>query len=911
MIELYVNNRLCDVGRDFGVRLNRQLLNPGELNTKDAQYSYSITLPPTSNNHAIFNYANIEETKDKFNREYRAELIINSVRVFVGLFRLSEVTRDKYKGNLYIPATKSIKDIFGELKLNENPEYRIEFKDFAEYISYYNTLAATGPQMAIFPYTLYGVLPKVPVSRETDEYRPRDVWDDSVRMGMQDLAPSINPLLMLKHIFRSQGYNLVGTAFDDERLARLYMSYKNAPDYIQPWNYGYHGKIHLKGEWSNISNRRANEPQLERGVFETYQDDGAELYACDLFDCNNTVITEKDDPGGNVLYSEVTDTDNRTWARTQIMIPATGYYKIQLSVSTQLINAPIIAAPDPVTGIRFVGALGPKSGYNYMRSAVKLLRDRKKGDLGVSSSRMDGVLYKDNLPQNNQYNAENTPKYMPKYHGPGAGSIVFVDLAQNENHLAGFQCGKRNNDDVIPNPTGDYIFDDNTAKITAAKPAVSWDKSRTGDTRNRLAIDNYGYYKYALPDESEEESEEESGDTPVWTNTNRYACKVLNAPYSNTRRGYYNGVEGDENYSSEGKLNCVVWLEAGEILTLADVSDKCEMQYVVFRYRGWVAKTVTFDLNITPFRTNSDWLKLDESGTQIPDTTMDWNDPVNFDVDSINLVGFLPADMKTDDFIDNFCKAFNLQITQIDATTFELNVKQSKTAVSNLFINLDNLASVRDRSNTPLGLPSLYKLGFTVDVEEEGYVTTGDDGGGEFETGVTEEKIVEQKSNFSFNWFKSITKQQPGGNIVMPLAVISKHEVWTGELSYPDAMKKRYPNQALRFWYPDGLLNDLGATFDFNSKPLSIVKVSNELTGLSVLSYKNQKLTILTNYFTLLINGSSHYTEVEGYLTPDQYEDLNGSIMAMFNGDLYYVAEISGYDPTGRNKTKIKLIRKI
>ena len=282
MIELYINNRLCDVGRDFGVRLNRQLLNPGELNTKDAQYSYSITLPPTSNNHAIFNYANIEETANKFNREYRAELIINSVRVFVGLFRLSEITRDKYKGNLYIPATKSIKDIFGELKLNENPEYRIEFKDFAEYVSYYNILAATGPQMAIFPYTLYGVLPKVPVSRENAEYTPPDLWDDSVRMGMQDLAPSLNPLLILKHIFRSQGYNLVGTAFDDERLTRLYMSYKNDADYVQPWNYGYHGRIHLKGEWSNIHNLRksASEINLERGVFETYQDDGAELHAC-------------------------------------------------------------------------------------------------------------------------------------------------------------------------------------------------------------------------------------------------------------------------------------------------------------------------------------------------------------------------------------------------------------------------------------------------------------------------------------------------------------------------------------------------------------------------------------------------------------------------------------------------------
>ena len=73
----------------------------------------------------------------------------------------------------------------------------------------------------------------------------------------------------------------------------------------------------------------------------------------------------------------------------------------------------------------------------------------------------------------------------------------------------------------------------------------------------------------------------------------------------------------------------------------------------------------------------------------------------------------------------------------------------------------------------------------------------------------------------------------------------------------------------------------------------------------------NFQLTILSNYFTLIINGSSHYTEIEGYLMPDQYEALNGAILAMFNGDLYYVAEISGYDPTGRNKTKIKLIRKI
>lgn len=112
IVELYINNRLCDTAADFSVRLNRQLLKPDELNTKDAQYSYSITLPPTSNNHEVFNYSNIEETRDKFNREYHAELIINSVRVFKGLFRMSAITRSYYKGNLYIPAVKSIKGIF-------------------------------------------------------------------------------------------------------------------------------------------------------------------------------------------------------------------------------------------------------------------------------------------------------------------------------------------------------------------------------------------------------------------------------------------------------------------------------------------------------------------------------------------------------------------------------------------------------------------------------------------------------------------------------------------------------------------------------------------------------------------------------------------------------------------------------
>lgn len=1037
-IELYINGLLSDTGDAFGVRLNRQLLNPGELNTKDAQYSYSITLPPTANNHAIFYYANIEETKDKFNREYKAELIIKSVRVFVGNFRLSEVSRTHYKGNLYIPAQKSIKDIFGEIKLNQNPEYRIEFKDFAEYVSYYNSLARSGPQMAIFPYTLYGILPKVPLNHNANDYSARNIWDDSVRMGMADLAPSINPLLMLKHIFNAQGYKLGGTAFDDERLTRLYMSYKNDTDYVQPWNYGQHAKFRLTGAWASTYNKRTGESgrQLERGV---NQNDI--YYSCDIFDANNTLVNIEEDSGGNVTYKEVNDANGRTWVQCQVRIPSSGFYKVQLNASLKVYNAHAWRATDPVTGVQHVCNNTNNANNNMFNKMYefRLLRDWGRGDFGLSSAKLDGTFFYNNQPQNQSYATNRTwwggetvnpnfdeatdiPKHFPQV--DENGQINFIDAAQDRNIVLGFAFGRRGGVDggfQNPRDTADKI-----AQLQAAKPALSWDTSANDNAPTRLAINSPGYWKYGRIGDFDNEDDNPNVDIDYSDGTHitgkilddngntrnpeegevadeniilsrfslsRYFTYVLEVPEGSNYNGYafvhavgsnvprikvqfVNGratfttssfgvfdpdpvltlylatsefnVDGSltisrqieagsedvidweltekyyinlknsptnyarrsDNLNGQGSANAVVWFEAGELVTLASISEEGRYrQNGMHSTYGWTEHEVTYDLSIQPFRLDPDWLKVNYSGNGT--AVMDWNDPVNFDVDSINLVGFLPADVKTDDFIDNFCKAFNLRLSQIDAETFSLDVKQSKTAVSNLFINLDNLASVRDRSNQPLGLPSLYKLGFTVDVEEEGYVVSGDDGGGEFETGVTEEKIVEQKSSFSYNWFKQITKRQSNGDVIIPLPVISKHEVWAAELSYPDAMLKRYPNQAARFWYYDGLLNDLGASFTFNSRNLSIAKVSNEIQGLSTLDYKNQKLTILDNYFTLLINGSSHYTEVEGYLTPDQYEALNGSIMAMFNGDLYYVAELSGYDPSNKNKTKIKLIRKI
>lgn len=1031
IIELYIDGKLCDTAKDFGVRLNRQLINPSELNTKDAQYSYSLTLPATEANNEAFNYSTIEETTNKFNHLYTAELYINSIQIFKGNFKLSEISRTHYKGNLYIPAAKSIKDIFGDLKLAENGEYRIEFKDFAEYISKYNTEAVHSPQMAIFPYVLYSVLSKVPLSLNNNEYSPRNIWDASVRIGMQDLAPSINPLLMLKHIFKSKGYNLSGTAFDDERLTRLYMSYKNEPDYVQPWNYGYQAFMKIRGFWGNVLDKN-NKDTFERNGYQTDYD-GQTYYSSDLLDATNTDVIIVEDPGGNILQKKIKDENNLIWSQCQLRIPSSGYYKIRLKADLSIDRSK--RWRDGVDGMPFVGGDATDdedaNSFRKKRYEIKLLRDRGTGDFGLINSRIDKVYYLDNLNQVNTWDEENIPKYFPYPGYTPSGKekeLMFVDPAQNPKCLIGLSWGyKHAGNPLIANNERTSF-----GTVLAAKTGLSWDVSANPTKPPKVGIPSVGYMKYGrLNIDDEEETTDTTIDysvgdwvldkgldnngnitslptgetsiilrrfllprnstftlsvpttagyegkvfvhnttgssTPVsvyefdttgkisfaslptlptgdqltyvtlylayndtlaggtnfdvsttlilnrlydpvdiidWEQTNKFKIEINNAPESYARRS--------DIWNGEGEVHAIAWLDAGEILTLASVSDegRYKRHNSSGKY-GWTRHEINFELDVSPFRINEDWLKINTAGNGTE--VMNWNDSINFDTDTIDLVKFLPADVKTDDFIENFCKAFNLILRQTSTDSFSLDVKQTKAAVSPLYINLDSLASVKDSTNTSLGLPSIYKIGFTVDQEEEGYTKTKDDGGGYFETGAVEESVIEQKSNFSFNWFKEIDYTVDDSNIVLPLPVISKAEVWADTMPYPDAMAKRYTNLATRFWYYNGLLNDLGADLYFNteSNKIKIAKVSNSITELMTLNYKNETNTILNIYFTVLVNSSSHYTELEGYLKPEQYDKLDGAIMAMFNGDQYYIAELAGYDPLGRNKTKIKLIRKV
>lgn len=306
---------------------------------------------------------------------------------------------------------------------------------------------------------------------------------------------------------------------------------------------------------------------------------------------------------------------------------------------------------------------------------------------------------------------------------------------------------------------------------------------------------------------------------------------------------------------------------------------------------------------------------MNDDGSSKEGEWMNWGENSSEPQDQIDLSKFLPQEVKIDDWISNFCKAFNLELIHTGDKNFALNVKE-KSIVKNtsLVIDLDSKTSIAHATNESLALPRAYKLGFTIDTAETGYVESippgktmvdGDTGGGTFYTGSDEANEVEQTSNFSYCWYKDFTNKR--GNDPIEVAIITDKEVWSGESAYEDIRDKRYLNKAQRFWFHSGQTEPVLV----NGVEVEMAVVKNQYSGKKNLwlNYEDKPDSILREYFTLLTN-DKEYTCVECYLTPEEY-DLLDRAYVRFNGDLYNVVDADGFDPLGKGKTKLKLIKKL
>lgn len=870
-IELYINKELCDIGKldSFSVYLKRQLLNPAELNTKDAQRSYDITLPASAVNNRIFGHINVEETKGKFARLYDALLLVNGIAIFEGKFKLNEITKHTYKGNLGIPAQKTVKDIFGDKMMNQAGEWRIDFKDIKD-MSVYNK--DENPE-CFFPLVLYGLLPKD--VKADGRYSDKDEIDDTLALAYGNIPPSINSIQALKQIFASEGYTLDGSACNDERINKLYMSYKNPESYPMPWNYGTLAKMELKGTWSNLELGGRDYPN---GRAETVYTDNSKFRNVNILQSANLIINELSDSGVNIGTVKK-EYQGREVSNYFITIPHSGLYKIQLDADIKIEHMRKGLITDSGTTIVSYDYSNPNSNFLTNRFEIEVLRRKANGeDIDLRKVGFDNSFYNsENLPQED--NDDSFPKYFP-----APGGVNFVDLSHNPYLLCGLSFGKHT--DRFPNPIDKENLYCNPVAIRGGK---SW---RTEDEFKNdyiyAATNCPVYYKMTSRD--------------VFEETSVYTVNLKNTPFENQTS------INDSYNQGNGKICQIAWLEKDDQITLVMSSDLAS-------YGRWVYQNISFGLSVQAFRDDKDWITVDESGTGTAD--MDWGDDASFLTDKLDLTKFLPSDIKVDEWINNFCKTFNLQLVQTGERTFELNTKETKVIKSTKEIDLDTKTEINvDRRNGSLGIPSAYELGFTIDKNERGYreslrnpkdILSGETGGGLFQTGSIETSKITQTSSFSYNWLKKITDTRSNKELMLP--IISDNEVWMGSSSdYREMMGKSYFSKAQRFWYKDK------ETFKVKLNRLIDIEaglVKNSIEGVKpmVLNYKNERYSILDNYFTLFTSSDNSYTTVTCFLSPDEYSSLPYSWIKL-NGDLYYVAEIDGYDPLGRKKASLKLIRK-
>lgn len=916
-VELYINGKLCDITNPYelGIRLQKEILIPSEITTKDVQYSYTITLPFSQKNDEIFGYANNEEVKNKFNHLYTAELIVDSINIFKGLFKITSINQS-YKGNLYKPAKLTIKEIFGDKKMNENGKWEIPFDDITSSFQRYNSPSST-IQPCIFPLVLYGLLPKVSKNpnavingEKVGEYTAKDILDEYVRLGIEDFPPSINCLQALQKIFNNNGYVLGGTAFEDSRLKNLYVSYKNPSDYVQEWNYGRLAKFNISGHWEAIKNIDADYRTYER-CFSRNETDKGVYYVTNLLDSNRIENVSYSDAGTNINAIVFPDNNGGGYNKYKydIVIPKSGLYKVKLNASISLSDRRDYY--NDINGSDFI-CCGSRSDWseNYLynkRVEVVLLRDYGEGDFKLDNATICGFYCNPNENQNIQFdnkNSNNYPKYFPKRY-----CMQMVDASTNANFISGLAFGNPNWSNENRRLTSPRYEEHSHPMVI--KNGWSWNRTFGQKEKiysaynNTTNYDAWNVIQFELPEGEEDSRDNLSVD---WIDSTKYYTSLKNAPSTY--------INSDNRVTGNGQVCSIIYLKKGERLTVASISDAGDNRvHKSDKTRtnwGMNVHYIDFALDVELFRDDIDWVKVNEQGKGISE--MDWNDTPNISKNTIDLIKFLPSEVKTDEWVDNFCKAFNLQLINNGDNTFSLNIKQTNTLNTSSIINLEGKTNIKDRSNEPLNLPSEFQLGFKINEEEEGYVRTNNTGGGSFKTGTLDGKILSQTSMFSYNWFKSIKKNiNNEGEKILELPIISNNEVWVDTMQYGEGISKWYIDYAQRFWFYKGVIQEGLQPFKIGKNTIKIADVSNtyDKDNILILDYENKDYSILTSYFTVISNNDSNYTEIESYLTADEYEKLNGNSLIKYNGDLYYLSSISGYDPTMNNPTKIRLIRKV
>lgn len=972
IIEIYVNGEKLELEdqKSINLRLNNVLFNPERVSSTQADYSFSFKLPSTPKNDRILNYANNLSKLNKFNVRYNAQVYADGKEIFHGSLVVKGYEGKQYNVNLVQVKMNSIDDIFGDSKLTEIPWF-VPFDGAATI----NSMNADNTSKVTFPLVSYGAFQKEPVAKDevANTYTSKFEIDKYNKWWVESFYPSLNMMETVKKAFEWKGYTVHGDTFTDPILSEVFMSTNLASEQIPTYNLGNprFGKVQLATTMTTSGN--GYEQELEFPYFNVYNARGH------FGGQTNDKTVEAWNWQGIKVYdllkngsSSVNDTYMYDPNEKCIVIPADGFYKIDLQVSSRLTTTGNLTVMQNVITNGGSGNDIEQKNFTITPSLlestpieIQLVRNyddncelikgkHNKEYINGNPTQVTNYNGQSNIrnwdtcfPHEDPYSSiqptktndltvkSTSRKGNGNFGGASTGNTSTVGGSRSGGGTSSFG-GRRAAASTPRNYTNtvlgyvpmdgeimgfDQAVSDNFicgfssflgGTGSVMKNGYSWSKSSS--------IENFAFYNCGYKTGYYGTGEAvgykkmvvESG-TTVYKNSDYGYNSWTNAPVLSLNVN---------QTSMDGTLSCMVWLNKDDVLELFAIQRA---------YNNTAGTSVNYSTN------NTIQLKIEAASPNsmafLRYQGYNYTSPSQFDYD-LRVTNFLNKETTISSFIDGVQKAFNLQIRQ-DGKNIWIDSVKNQPQYNTYAVELDNRVNtangaISEAIEYPKSMSVQYKIdedewGFERSVQPQSMLNQPDwkdyaDRG--YSTIVlNDDTYVTETSDitlpFSYTWYDNFvwkevdqndTESENQHNLRIP--VLSKFTYMIDGYDYDESMQHDGYSLSQRFWFRP--VYDTAFVW-LDSQPSERIQiyipVNENENGLN-LSYKTTEKSLL-RYFNTKAYLASNYVEVEAYLNPQEYNDLKNGAMVHFDKDLYLVAEMQGYDPTNFNPTKIKMIKKV
>lgn len=358
-IELYINKELVELEsqESLGIRINNVLFNPTKTSTTQAEYSFSFQIPSTPQNDRILNYANTLSKANKFHARYSSQLYADGNVIFDGSLTVQkyDASNKQYTCNLVNIKINTIDEIFGD-KVMTDLKWEIPFNGATTI----NTVNNNRSTKYYFPFLSYGVFQKVPESSDEvgNNYTSKFVIDKYNRFWVETFYPSLNVMETLRKAFENMTdedgnrYVIGGSAFSDQNISNIFASCNLADEQVPIYNLGnpLFGECDISATYT--TDGTGYQQELEYPYFQVYgvgaTSDGI---TSDTQYNYSSVDIHRPLAGTGVTVNSPTYMFDP--GEHVVVIPADGWYRIELSATTTLNTTGNITAAqhlfDPVT----------------------------------------------------------------------------------------------------------------------------------------------------------------------------------------------------------------------------------------------------------------------------------------------------------------------------------------------------------------------------------------------------------------------------------------------------------------------------------------------------------------------------------------------------------------------------------